>query len=438
MEVGMKKTLIFVALLVFLCSSSFAAQVAQLSAGVNGGMYGGMYGIGGDVLVKMPVLGLKTTYLKLGLAITDSKNLTPTQQWKKFYPLTVDGVMFFSDRFYAGGGINYPLMVSDNETGNIGGQVYLGAELVKTAMGKVYTEAGYSVFRRNEGASFKGIQAVVGYRYDFGFVEETESQEMVVLGKKKAKRSVSGGVGMFAGMYGLRADMIFHNRDNSYIRTGLAMTNSQNLAPAQDARKFMLLNVDGLFYLNDEIYVGAGLNYPISVSDGDRAEFGGQGFVGYDRPMGGGTLYSELGYSMIRRWNQASFKGLHLMVGYRYDLASIAIGEKAIKVKVAPPVPAPVVKEPVKVIEDIFVVETVVEKDKPKQRPQPTVKAKKGVITHKLVWGDTLIGLARKYYGDWRYYADIAKLNKIKLPSRIYAGNTIKIDLNIKGKYGDK
>ena len=122
----MRKTLIFVGLLLFslgLCSSSFASQVAQLSAGVNGGMFAGMYGLGGDVLIKMPVMGLDSTYLKLGLAITDSKNLFPAQQWKRFYPLMVDGVMFFNDRFYAGGGINYPLMVSDGSIGNIGDQV---------------------------------------------------------------------------------------------------------------------------------------------------------------------------------------------------------------------------------------------------------------------------------------------------------------------------
>ncbi len=41
--------------------------------------------------------------------------------------------------------------------------------------------------------------------------------------------------------------------------------------------------------------------------------------------------------------------------------------------------------------------------------------------------GDTLYGIARKFYGDQRRYKDIAKLNGIADPNLIYVGQVLKI-----------
>jgi len=41
--------------------------------------------------------------------------------------------------------------------------------------------------------------------------------------------------------------------------------------------------------------------------------------------------------------------------------------------------------------------------------------------------GDTLMSIARKFYGDASRYKDIARANNIANPSKIYAGQVIKI-----------
>lgn len=53
---------------------------------------------------------------------------------------------------------------------------------------------------------------------------------------------------------------------------------------------------------------------------------------------------------------------------------------------------------------------------------------KKKVKTHKVVKGDTLWAIAKKYLGSGSKYPQLAKLNNIKNPNRIYVGQVIKLE----------
>jgi hypothetical protein len=138
------------------------------------GSYAGAYALGGDLIYRMPVLGLKRVYLKAGMAIVDTKSLTPTMAWRKFAPLQLDGILYLSDIYYVGGGINYPVKVSDGLTPNWGAQVYIGANHY-TGDGRLYADFGYSVLRIKDHPSFKGMHAMVGYRYDYSITWISEA-----------------------------------------------------------------------------------------------------------------------------------------------------------------------------------------------------------------------------------------------------------------------
>lgn len=59
-----------------------------------------------------------------------------------------------------------------------------------------------------------------------------------------------------------------------------------------------------------------------------------------------------------------------------------------------------------------------------------TTRSTEGKVTpksHKVVKGDTLWGIAKKYLGNGARYPELAKLNKIKNPNRIYPGQVIKL-----------
>ena len=62
-------------------------------------------------------------------------------------------------------------------------------------------------------------------------------------------------------------------------------------------------------------------------------------------------------------------------------------------------------------------------------QPAPVAPAKPSYTMHKIVWGDTLWGLARKYYGNGALYNKIFEANRdtVKNPNLIYAGNWLKI-----------
>lgn len=69
--------------------------------------------------------------------------------------------------------------------------------------------------------------------------------------------------------------------------------------------------------------------------------------------------------------------------------------------------------------------ELVAEKVK-KEKPVKII-AKRRVIIHKIVKGDTLWAIAKRYVNNPYRYPELAKLSKIKNPNRIYVGNKVRI-----------
>ncbi len=79
---------------------------------------------------------------------------------------------------------------------------------------------------------------------------------------------------------------------------------------------------------------------------------------------------------------------------------------------------------------NINTLESITEKANQK-KPVKTV-AKRKVIIHKIVKGDTLWAIAKRYVNNPYRYPELAKLSKIKNPNRIYPGNKVKIIIYIK------
>jgi hypothetical protein len=102
----------------------------------------------------------------MGLAVADSLNMYPAKDWRRFLLLYVDGIMYYSDNAYFGGGLNFPLKVSDDEVGNLGGEVYLGVDLPFYHRSKIYAELGYSIVRRINFERYEGVHFMVGWRYE--------------------------------------------------------------------------------------------------------------------------------------------------------------------------------------------------------------------------------------------------------------------------------
>jgi hypothetical protein len=139
-------------------------QVLSLGAGY----FGGMPGLSIDLMSHVPrsVLGTNDLYIRVGFAGTDSNVLTPDKDWRKFLPLYVDAVYYLYGDTYFGIGLNYPIKVTDDEVGNIGGEAYLGMDMDIGILGKAYIEAGWGALRRTEGDHFEGLHGMIGWRYD--------------------------------------------------------------------------------------------------------------------------------------------------------------------------------------------------------------------------------------------------------------------------------
>ena len=239
---------------------------------------------------------------------------------------------------------------------------------------------------------------------------------------QKTQLAFGMGAGVYAGGYSAQGDLLYRmpkmfGLDDVYLRSGVAYVDTKNLSPAQNWRKFAPLYIDGMKYLADNIYVGAGLNYPLKVSDGETGNVSGQIYLGADLAAGPGKFYGEAGYSILRIKDNPSFKGLHAMLGYRYDYWTFFVPDKVKRVK---PRPEPVIREVVEIKEEVEII-----------RPMPR-RARPNIIIYKIVWGDTLADISEKYLGDAKLYPDLAKLNNIEDPDLIYEGNTLKIDLNLK------
>jgi len=156
-----------------------AAQRAEQMISIGGGYYAGMTGAACDITFKLPKLIFSSDdlYLRIGIAVTDSTNLTPLKDWRRFAPLYIDGILYIYGNTYIGGGLNFPLMVSDNEKGNLGGEAYFGSEFYVYQRSKVFAEIGYGIVRRLEYERFEGLHFIIGWRYDWVTAKEEEKTD---------------------------------------------------------------------------------------------------------------------------------------------------------------------------------------------------------------------------------------------------------------------
>ncbi|MFH1683974.1 MAG: PorV/PorQ family protein [Candidatus Margulisiibacteriota bacterium] len=63
---------------------------------------------------------------------------------------------------------------------------------------------------------------------------------------------------------------------------------------------------------------------------------------------------------------------------------------------------------------------------------KPVDEVEKKYVYHYVSRGETIFTISRKYYGNARFYKDIARLNNIKNVNRIVSGRYLKIDLTLK------
>ena len=179
--------------LIFLLILSYAALSAdqfERTLGLGGGVFAGMSGIKGDLSFCLPgMLNMDNFYLSIGLAYTDSKNLSPKQEWRKLLPLSLDGIFYLSENAYIGGGLNYPLIVSDNETPDNGSEIFLGAEFKMDPTKRIYAEVGYSIVRMVNKSPFKGASFILGLRHDIATPPIASIRDEVVkVPKEKLKK----------------------------------------------------------------------------------------------------------------------------------------------------------------------------------------------------------------------------------------------------------
>ena len=164
----MKKVLLVLALLLFCVSVpivSSAVERSPLRVGIGACYIGGTPGAAIDMLSEFGVKGL---YLRVGLGYTDTKSLSigTDKEDRKFTPLYIDAVYYLYEDTYIGGGLNYPVKVSDKDTGNFGVDLYVGMENNIGIPAKLITEIGYSSLRRMDKAAFEGLWLMVGLRFD--------------------------------------------------------------------------------------------------------------------------------------------------------------------------------------------------------------------------------------------------------------------------------
>jgi len=163
-----KILVLFVMVLCMFASSALAAGRPDQVLSVGAGYFGGMLGGSSDLMLHVPgsLLGTNDLYIRAGLAGTDSYVVAPAKVWHTFLSLYVDAVYYFYEDKYIGAGFNYPIRVSDNETGDTGSEIYFGMDMNMGIIGKTYIEAGWGSLRLTDGDQYEGLQCMIGWRYD--------------------------------------------------------------------------------------------------------------------------------------------------------------------------------------------------------------------------------------------------------------------------------
>ena len=208
----------------------------------------------------------------------------------------------------------------------------------------------------------------------------------------------------------------------------------------------------------------------LKVSDDETGELGYEVFLGTDFKVSPrGKIYTEVGYSVLRRLNKDPFAGLHFIAGWRYDLVQVyevslvdsdapvtkivvddvvAEGEGRKEIKKDPRYVASIEKKLDEVLNKIMELEDRLEhtkgtaevakaeiyKDPQVYKGKLEENLGKGVIYHYVASGDTLTHISVRYFEVPWVYDEIAKMNNIEDPNLILVGTYIKIDKNLKNK----
>lgn len=145
---------------------------------------------------------------------------------------------------------------------------------------------------------------------------------------------MGAGGGLFAGMYSIGLDTTFRlpRLKDAYLKVGLAFADSKNVYPPEEWgknwRNYIPLCIDGIYYFYDNIYVGAGLNYSLRISDDEIPAMGWEAYFGAEVKLGRGKVFIEAGCAELKRQNKPSFIGGQVIIGHRYDFATITVVER--------------------------------------------------------------------------------------------------------------
>lgn len=163
-----KMLLLFIVVFCVFVPSAIAAGRPDQVLSIGAGYFGGMLGGSSDFMLHVPrsLLGTNDLYIRGGLAGTDSHVVSPAKAWHTFLSLYVDAVYYFNEDKYIGAGLNYPIRVSDNKTGDTGSEIYFGMDMNISIIGKTYIEAGWGSLRLTNGDQYEGLQCMIGWRYD--------------------------------------------------------------------------------------------------------------------------------------------------------------------------------------------------------------------------------------------------------------------------------
>ena len=133
----------------------------KIPAGLGLGYVADAYAVTGALAIRtqLPV----KSYLRLGAALVETKNLYPDKPWRRFALICLDNLFYFHDNFYISGGVNFPVKVSDCECGAWGWQALLGGEL-PYGDGSIFLELGRAQLNREDQEPFEGSCVILGYQ----------------------------------------------------------------------------------------------------------------------------------------------------------------------------------------------------------------------------------------------------------------------------------
>ena len=145
--------------------------------------------------------------------------------------------------------------------------------------------------------------------------------------KELARTELEGSVGLVGGMTGVLGGIRFHNPFD-LISTSLRIAGiyAQGNDTAGTTRKHAIIAIDAIYRLNPprtrgfRSYIGLGANYDAYTSGRVSGTLGGQAFYGIEGDAGGGAMYLEVGYGMVRTGFSPNYTGVNALVGYRVGL----------------------------------------------------------------------------------------------------------------------